>query len=264
MSKAEKIDFPRIAVAELFEVIKKVDSDHAGRAHYKLLSKIAGTGGETRGGKFALVVRALKLYGLMERQGYQEMAMTQFGNEVLKSNVVDSKKKLFQKFISIPIFNKIYVQYKGQLPPNRQGVIHLVKTAGKVNEFIAGRIVGQYYKEMDYFKSFSNYSSMESKNKSEIQDNDVEDDGPPINGNNKSLTELAPILARVFPQESEDIVEDINQLIELSKQKKLVNFSSFLEGLMVLLEGRDENEMKKELKRASAKAYEKLNNDLGH
>ncbi|HHT9146067.1 MAG: hypothetical protein Q7S13_06035 [Candidatus Omnitrophota bacterium] len=257
------IEFPRIPVSELLELTHKVDQEHAGKAPYKEVSKLAGTKGETRGGKFAFIVKALKLYDLMDREGYQEMSVTDFGQKILKASNNEQKRLLFFKFKEIPIFGKIYDKYEDKIPPNRSGVVHFVKNSTKdLDEHTAGRIVGMYYKEFEYFSDIMNNklgmeSDMPTSDKKYLPTGKQEK-----TTSYSDLSGVVEIIGKVFPQESSNINHDLETLIKISKEKNFIAFSSFLEALQTVTEGKEEDEVKKELKKASEKALAKLKADL--
>ncbi len=250
-------DYPQVGVEELLPTVKRVVEEYSDVIPYGELSKIAGMKGNTRGGKFALFVKSMKLYELMDRTSYQEIGVTDFGKQVA-SDPSTAKNRLFKQFTSIPIFGKIYDKYPNGPPSVRSGVVHFVRSFDKsLGENSASRIVGAYYRDFEYFKEVNAKASTKTI--------EARPTASP-SGNSKigpiSTPRLAALLVRVFPQDSDSTKEDLNELMSFSKENGLSSFSSFLEGLTIILEGKKDDELKSELKRVSKRALEKLAEDF--
>lgn len=252
-----RIEFPMVAVSDLLTWIDKINKDHAAIADYAVIAKISTGSNKTQGGAFARVSKALKLYNLMAREGMSEMKITDFGKQILNSDEDRQKRLLFSKFLEIPIFKELYDKYPQELPTKKKPVAQTLAKQKGIDSRTAGRIVGMFYKEFDYFKDIMGKTIPAIEEPKEAKWETL-----PPKIESEDYSEIVELVSKLFPQETTDTKTELEELAALSKEKGLVNFTAFLDILKGLYIDKENEEIKQALKKLSTTAIEKLKQDL--
>lgn len=259
--KGNRIEFSMLSASDLLDITKKISNENSGICSYEELAKITTGSKKTKGGAFARVIKGLKLYDLMVREGMSEMKITSYGKNIVNLPEEKQKTTLFQKFLEIPIYNELYKKYEsaGVLPIKRKPVAEALAKQKSIDRRTAGRIIGMFYKEFEYFKDVMGKTLppkiLPSKG-------NVNPDSHLKLGDYAAISDIVNLTTKLFPRESEDAMVDLIELKRLSQEKNLTSFATLIDILLVTLQNKTKEEINVELKKFSELAMAKLQEDL--
>jgi len=237
--KAEN-KFPRITIEEAVEIIKKVKNEyrHEIIPYKRFATDILGQK-SPKGGTYQIKIEALKLYGLMNRHSYEEIAILPSGSKILKTENEEEKKKLmFERILSVPIIKKIYDKFNKKLPEKKQPIMDFLISEGLTNRD-ATMLANLILKENKTYKSFiplylSKAIIPETPNKTTWVSEDISSKATENAERVEGLAPLIRIIGSLFPLESDKkINEKLDTLSKLAKDHNLRTFYGLIEGLKI-------------------------------
>ncbi|MBI3412691.1 MAG: hypothetical protein HY051_01250 [Candidatus Aenigmarchaeota archaeon] len=266
MRNKEKLKFPRISILAAVKIIEDVRKKYgADILPYSEFARIIGAKAP-RGGKYGLTTEALKLYGLMDRHSFSEIAILDEGKKILNSQIEEEKKRLMlQRILGIPVLAKLYQRFKDGLPKKRKPVTDYLVNVQKIEKGRAGRIAGIFNKDYPFFKDIL------SSTKIVMISEDIK--GKEMTGSTtfskpEKVTELGiyqkmykmvRIMGYLFPPDnSGDINKLLQETIEIADSLYYAELAGMLKLFIKLSGDKTEEQLRAELKKLEPEIFDIL------
>ena len=112
------IEFPYTDLENAIEVAHGIH--RAGGPSCELEQLAAELGAEFKGGNFRLRVSGARLYGLVSSERGGRVALTELGQQIIDPARLKHAK--VTAFLSVPLYQRVYEQFKGSLLPPAPGI----------------------------------------------------------------------------------------------------------------------------------------------
>lgn len=120
------IEFP---YTDLDNAIELAQGVHRGGGPSCELEQLAAElGAEAKGGNFRLRISGARLYGLVTSERGGRVALTDLGQQVIDPS--KTKQAKVAAFLSVPLYQKVYEQFKGSLLPPAPGMERAIEGMG--------------------------------------------------------------------------------------------------------------------------------------
>ena len=256
------VDFPRITLDTAIKLCQRINEEYANVVSYEDLSKIIGAGGRTKGGKFAIYLKGLKLYGLIERSGKSEAKLSEDAKRIIKAPLEEKKNLMYAKFLSIPSFKKILDKYPEGIPQKRKPLTSFIAKEENMDVREAGRLVGTFWREYSVFSKLPSLKIPEQiGDNQKPKDYEEEQKDDTVSRENYKLSLL---VGTIFPSENkQEINKTLEEIYTLSNDLGLKEFSGLITGIKLMIKGKDDNEINEQLKSLSKEVRKVFEKSIG-
>ena len=225
------VKFPKFSVREMVEVVQKVRDKYGSDIipYSEFAKSILGLK-SPKGGTYQIKIEALKLYGLMDRHSFSEIAILPEGKDILDAKTEEDKKKLmFERVLSVPIIKAVYDKYGTNFPQKLKPITDTLTTEG-MESGKATRLATVILKDYSDFAPFiSLYLSGRLKSTSKASDSSLKQSPMVFD---EELCQIVRLIGSIFPLEQDsDVKSNLELLAELSKRRNLKVFYGLVEGL---------------------------------
>lgn len=238
----EKIKFPRFRITEAVDIARKAVKKYGTYIiPYSEFARIIGVK-SPKGGSYQIKIEALKLYGLMDRHSFKEIALLDKGKQILAATEAEATELMFENVLAIPIMKKLYERYEENLPLKRKPIVDYLVNVEGMDRREAGRLTGVFIKDYKFFQPLIPGYVVG------IEVMPAEEEKPSIEV--PELYSMIRIMASLFPLDvkKEDIKNKLDILSTLAKKYGYKTFYGFIEGLKPYAD--DPEELRKNASRA--------------
>lgn len=250
MKRTRRTDIPDIDLARAV--------DYAGRIAKKgkiILREDLENLINKHGGTLNGIIKSLKDYRLINRTGQAEFTLTDIGVKIAKSR---QSNDIFDVFLSIPIFSKIYKKYERDIPSIKVLSRYL---KGSMSDADAKKVAGLYVRSLKPI-----LPNLPVKFEIEGKREPSKGTATVISLLDNNTYETIKIFGYLFPDKSiENVKEALNKLVQLTEKNEggFRESRGILKGLRIAYGDKDDKEVKEELKEKADQVIEAFEKDLG-